>query len=225
MAIAISPRHMVVDNFLPQDQWPLDLKIDVFLARIDGWHLEVADRCINGWEDVEGKESINSLLENRSLLMSGNSILREQQQMIPWHQIPHAGWAVLQIVFNYFQIVGLFKFFNHPDAKDSFKLITLGVKDVFPGLQQYGEAPARVIYELRNQLYHIGVKGAKIYISGQLPEPVIYDPEASQIKINPHSFVRVLRQHLNSYGMSLRNPAETELRAKFEAAFEFYYLG
>ena len=46
----------------PVASWSLDYKINVLASRIDDWHLQVADRCINGWE-VDGTPCINTVLE------------------------------------------------------------------------------------------------------------------------------------------------------------------
>ncbi|HML21758.1 MAG TPA: hypothetical protein PKD09_08930 [Aggregatilinea sp.] len=205
MGLAISPYHVVFKDFPTPESWPLDFKIDVFLARVDGWHLQIADRCINGWQDNEGRQCITA--PHHSFIT---------------HQIPDAGWAVLQIVMNYFEIIGLFKFFRHSEADDTFELFKQGVIDVFPE-HESNKQTVKLLFALRNGLYHQGVRGNNLYISGNEPKPLDYDSEEGQLKINPHLFVRRLREHFAEYAQSLRDPTQTELRGKFKAAFYDYY--
>src|SRR5690606_901127 len=152
----------------------LEDKIDLFVARVDGWHLEVADRVINGWE-VEKAPCIVAphggpiayLLYDETGQVVRASRIRPVQVM---NQIPDSGWAVLQIVINYFEIAGLFKFFERSCADDTYKLLQRGFFDVFPELIEHGEKPAKIVFSLRNGLYHKGVRGSDVFISGNLPE-------------------------------------------------------
>jgi hypothetical protein len=209
MGIAISPKHVVPPGFPRQEEWSLELKIDVFLARIDGWHLEVADRCINGWENPDGQPCINAIHNGLKL-----------------KHIPDSGWAVLQIVLNYFEIIGLFKFFKKSKVKDRQFLFEKGVFDVFPEFSGQKPNIAGILYsDLRGGLYHAGMKSGRIFLRhAEPPLALRYDHQNNLLVVDPHVFVPRLRQHLAEYGERLRHPDETALRAKFDAAYQIYYI-
>ncbi|MBN1202942.1 MAG: hypothetical protein JXJ20_13920 [Anaerolineae bacterium] len=199
----ISPIHYATGP-IPDD---LDFKIDLFLARVDGWHLEIADRCINGWQ-VDGTECINGPHPK-----TGGTA----------HNIPDSGWAVLQIVLNYFEIIGLFKCFVK--NKDSGVRFKRGVLDVFPAFRNHNPDIADILWQdLRNGLYHAGIKGGRVVIQHTVSsEAMTYDPSRELLIIDPHEFVRELRRHLKKYSNRLKDPDETGLRTKFEAAYYIYY--
>jgi hypothetical protein len=219
MGIAISPRHVMLSGF--ETDRSLDQKIELFLARVDGWHLEVADRCINGWKNEAGEQCIRAtFIKNIAIGIPGLGWVSSSQR-VESDSIPDSGWAVLQIVMYYFELIGLFKFFRASDADDPHKLFETGLLDVFPFLREYGSSPVKRLYRLRNGLYHKGVKGGDILISARPLSPI--ECSAERLEINPHLFVCALRRHLQEYGNRLLDPSEKELRARFEAAYHWYY--
>jgi hypothetical protein len=88
----VSPIHYRTEAFTQADlQNNLDEVIAVFQARIDGWYLEVADRCINGWQE-NGQQCINT-----------------RDKVGVAHYIPDSAFAVIMIILNYFEVIGAFK--------------------------------------------------------------------------------------------------------------------
>ena len=84
----VSPRK-AVDVSFDYSQWSLEDKIEVFYDRIDGWHLEIADRCVNGWVNYKGGHAITEQVE-------------EYDSKPITHSIPHSAFAALQIAIKYF---------------------------------------------------------------------------------------------------------------------------
>ncbi|HEX3052105.1 MAG TPA: hypothetical protein VHP83_15710 [Aggregatilineaceae bacterium] len=225
MSVAISPKHVVDGGFPPAEEWPLEFKIDIFIARVDGWHLEVADRCINGWQNPEGQQCITAPCGDMFYYESPTSAFMFPRDLIT-HQIPDAGWAVLQMVLNYFEIIGRFKFFKKSESDDDFLLFQSGVLDVFPGFKNHEPNIARLLYShLRGGLYHSGIRSGKIFLRHQEPlNAMVYDSANDLLIIDPHVFIPVLRKHLWEYGKQLKDPTQSTLRAKFAAAYYDYYL-
>jgi hypothetical protein len=128
---------------------------------------------------------------------------------------------------NYFEIVGLFKLFNHPDIKKYDVLFDKGVSDVFPEFREHKPNVAKILREdLRHGLYHTGVSSGRVYLwHTQVSPAMLYDRSARLLRIDPHKFIPRLRQHLKVYVDRLQDPTEEELRAKFVAAFYVKYGG
>ena len=199
----VSPRHI-------RDKPPetVDEKIEIFIAQVDGWHLEVADRCINGWQ-VNGQECISAID------LKGNRT----------KHIPDSGWAALQMVLNYFEVIGYYKLgIIEMKWGASAKRFDAGVLDVFPHLENYSaNVPEQLRQELRNGLYHVGISGRVIL---RHVEPIIdisYDKQLGTVIIDPHAFIPSLRAHFRAYATQLRNPLEVEIRTQFNRAFDTYH--
>lgn len=208
MSIAISPRHVVPPSHTPMREWTTDYKIEIFLARIDGWHLEVADRCINGWKNPDGAECINAV--HRGMVMN---------------HVPDAGWAVLQIVLNYFEVIGRFKVSPNPKKERDFHLFTKGFEDVFPEFKGHDPSIPKLLWgELRGGLYHSGVKSGRIFLGHTAnSEALHFDRTRNLLVIDPHRFVVRLRAHLEQFGQMLKDPSQSAARTTFETAFDKYY--
>jgi hypothetical protein len=200
----ISPRHLRHNMpSTPIEEWDTELLVDIFHARVDGWHLEVADRCINGWKDEYGIPSINTKhLDGR-----------------PTNHVPDSGWAVLQITLNYFETIAFFK--GGGTKAKPYDLFVAGVFDVFP--EQKGLKPNIAKYlwsDLRTGLYHGGINNAKTHLIHRDDIPPIHGDERTGIVIiDPHHFVRRLRKHLNDYCLDLLDISKGRLRDDFRKAF------
>lgn len=220
----ISPRHQIIPlglvcyipgqehpilRPLPIEPWPIEFKIEIFEARIDGWHLEIADRCINGWK-LDGRDCING--------QHFNQILNQE----PAHYIVDSGWAVLQMVLNYFETVGWFKY---GCENQSYKNFENGFFDVFPELKGHRPNLFKLIWgQLRNGLYHAGVGSDRIFLwSSNESLALDYDTKTERLRVDPHKFVPKLRHHLRNYVEQLRDPNEVELRETFLRGWERKY--
>ncbi len=179
---------------LPKDI-TLDLKIDIFHERIEGWKLDIADQLINGIKDEKG----NTITE-------GN---------------PNAGYAVLDIILSYFEMVAKYQAgYLGIKSKPYFKK---GVCMVFPELER--EDPNLVdmlldtlYYGARCGLYHNGLTDTSIYLEGGRP-PITFLSDGKAI-INPHELVLVVKRHFDSYIEQLKDVRNLELRQKFEKRFD-----
>ncbi|MBN8593361.1 MAG: hypothetical protein J0M33_16510 [Anaerolineae bacterium] len=203
----ISPRHT-------NEQFPnppnLEEKVDLFYARIDGWHLEIADRCINGWDE------------------NGTPCVTAQHKNEIVHYIPDSGWAVMQIALNYFEIVTVFKQGLTRTKREEMgarKRFVEGVKDVFPNeCEYYPIIPDLLWKQFRTSMYHTWTKNSRIGL-GHVDNVtcLAYDPKMRYLVVDPHNFVKALRQHLLAYVSLLHNHSQTELRSKFLIAYNATY--
>lgn len=195
----VSARHIKSDA---PSQWPLEEKIDIFASRILDWHLNVADRCINGWE-IDGKQCISTVIDYLGL---------------PANNIPHSGWAVLQIVLSYFETISYFK--NGKEVTMSF---SWGVRDVL------GEVVARPdvledltenLWQLRNGLYHSGLDGQMVLKELDDGAMLSFNDETRVWFLNPHTFVKHLQSHFMDYLASLKSGTDQQLVENFKSAFD-----
>lgn len=198
--LAYSP-HITSDE-LPNGPQTLDDKIRVFEDRVLGWQLDVAEQTL---------------------------------------MISHSGFATLSIVASYFELIG--KCIEGPGRT---KIVTnskgkketrnwgsgdyakAGIKDVYPELQKENptlvEELLRVLYgDLRCGLYHQGVTGAGVVVSGS-GEGTMELMESARgdlgVRIHPEFLVQDLKTHFQEYVARLRNTANTEARESFKAAFD-----
>ncbi len=192
----ISPNHQETDfNSLLS----IDDKITIFVDRTLGWQLDIANICINGKKDNYGNIVIEA--------------------------IPHSGYAVLSIVFSYFEMIG--KFINGYDKNGSSQThFVKGIYLVFPELENFPKDSVNdfleALYEgARCGLYHGGLPDSRIVLFGQSNCPIFYHNGCKKIIINPHLLIPKLVEHLKKYESDLRNPENEILRSNFENRFDF----
>lgn len=184
--------------------------IKIFYRKIDGLHLEVAHRVINGWTDEHGRDCINATL-------------RDGRKA---NHIPDSAWAVLQMVFNYFELIARFKLNNKGKPQHLFKL---GVIDVFPEFRNHQPDIADILWQdVRTRLYHTGLgiphsQGNKNYPVSlwhtDESKPIEFDKNKQKLMIDPHKLIPFLRQHLKQYIELLNDGTQIELRDKFRDTF------
>jgi len=193
----ISPNH-TLEQF--GGQLSLDNKITVFEHRTLGWQIEVADVLINGRSGVPGLEDVP--------------------------RNPDAGFAVMSILFSYFEMIAQFEDGYVGDGRGvSRQYFQRGFESVFPDLMQHPPATAKAVLDglynaVRCGLYHAGITAPGVLISGDFRYPVMFSNDGRALLINPLLLPEVLRQHLKSYTSKLRDPANADLRRKFEARFD-----
>jgi hypothetical protein len=178
--------------------WPLSLddKIKVFEDRVLGWQLGIANMCING--------------------VAANGTVAQP--------VPHSGYAVLQIVLSYFEMITQFILGSAERGKSKHYFME-GVRSVFPELRN---APSDLVESLleilysygRCGLYHSGMTGGRIILSGDPEMAFILDIQYKRLIINPHKLVPLLIEHLHTYCATLRDLDNADLRANFEKRFE-----
>jgi hypothetical protein len=210
----ISPKHNTATmTDKPVSEWETEFMIEFFFERIDGWHLKIADHCINGWRDEAGKDYIQGKHRDGS----------------PANYIADSGWAVLQIVLNYFEIIAFIKRGGYRGSKRknniNYQLFGEGVLDVF---SEYENSPDKtkvidaLYYGLRVGLYH--GDAIRVDVDGETVLEHKIDSFALKFDndlliIDPHLFVRKLRNHLSHYCDMLMDKSQTDLRNTFRDGF------
>jgi hypothetical protein len=204
----ISPSYQDTAFPIPHS---IDTKITLFEDRVLGWKLNIADQIINGQKGSNGKDEI-----------------------LP---IKHAGYAVLDIVFSYFEMRAKYEdgFSENGRSKEYFKA---GVYSVFPVLRQVSptsivpgiqgnvidmvEVVLDLMYEgIRCGLYHSGITNGKIMLTGDIQAPMAFHVENQGLIVNPHLLVPRLKSNLAEYVSRLRDINNHELRKKFETRYDF----
>lgn len=170
----------------------IDDKIDVFADRTIGWQLGIANLIANGSPAIKA--------------------------------IPHSGFAVLSIVINHFEFIAKYKEGFDKKGKPE-KFFKKGVKEVFPKLLEYPEDIVDDLLKLlysgaRCGLYHDGITGSKIILTGEIKAAVKYD-NGKRLIINPHKLVTRLIEHFHTYIEELKIPNNQDLRINFERRFDF----
>lgn len=190
----ISPNH-TLEEF--GGQLSLGNKITIFEDRTLGWQIDVADVLINGRSGVPGLEDVP--------------------------RNPHAGFAVLSIVFSYFEMIAKLEdgFAGEGRSREYFER---GFASVFPDLMRHPPATAKAVLgrlysSVRCGLYHMGITAPGVLLSGDFQYPVMFSNDGRALLINPLLLPEVLRRHLRSYVARLRDQANVDLHRKFEARF------
>ena len=196
----ITPKHQDSDF-----EWPLSLedKITIFLERTSGWQLDVAERCIAGARDAEGREIAAPT--------------------------PHAGFAVLHIVLSYFEMIAKFHQGFVPEFEwdqRSEPYFKEGVLMVLPALRRESiglmDEVLDALYEdARCGLYHSGMTERRIVVGEGLPAAMTFTSDDRRLWIDPHLLVQAMKEHLADYGARLRDPANARLREDFERRFDY----
>lgn len=152
-------------------------------------------------------------------------------------RLQHAGYATLDIVFSYFEMIAKYEngFAKAGKSGDFFKD---GVYIVFPEFRQSPQ-PVNVpgvqgkvvslidvvldlMYEgIRCGLYHSGITNGKILLTGEIETPMALDIQNQWLIVNPHLLVPKLKENLKSYVERLRDINNADLRTKFEVRYDF----
>lgn len=191
----VSPKYQDIDFSSPLT---IDQKIILFEDRVIGWQLGIANQVINGDSISTGRPNENS--------------------------IHGSGFAVLSIVFSYFEMIA--KFSDGYTEKDKSKeYFNKGVHQVFQELDNYPAIEVTnlltILYEgVRCGLYHDGMIGSKIILTIDLESAIGYDPQNHLLIINPHRLPIALINHFSTYIKELKDPSNITLRLNFEKKFK-----
>jgi hypothetical protein len=179
---AISPIHTTLDF---PNEWTLEDKIDIFIARIDGWQIGVAKEIIK-------------------------------------HRIPHCDFALLHIVFSYFEMIGKY-IYGYVGDNESKTFFNKGVKATFPEIGDKEEILLNLLYKsVRNGLYHLGMTKINVMLSCELfPGSIAYIPERKILALCPSRLVEDLDIRFHEYAAKLRDQNNIELRKNFEKRFDY----
>jgi hypothetical protein len=139
--------------------------------------------------------------------------------------IPHSGFAVLHVILSYFETTSKYHagFAQHGQSKNHFNQ---GVELVFPTIAEIPpDVREAILSDLyggaRCGLYHAGMTAAHIALGPIEGGDIHYNPVTRRIVIDPHRLTKTLRGHLAAYGQRLRDPANADLRNRFEQRFEY----
>lgn len=203
----ISPSHQETDF---QSPLSIENKITLFEDRILGWKLNIAEQVINGQLDENGNHS------------------REP--------IQHAGFATLDILFSYFEMIGKYEA-GYADKNKSGHYFIAGVYSVFPNIKMPPPRPTpgvqgvvrtladevlKLLYDgVRCGLYHAGITNNRILLTGEAQHPLSFDIQNQMLVINPHLLVSALKSHFSSYIARLRDAGNSGLRNNFEKRFDY----
>ena len=134
--------------------------------------------------------------------------------------IPHSGFAVLHIVFSYFEMIAKYKD-GFTNVGKSVIYFNKGFADVFPNTSTTPtnlkiKMLKKLYKDVRCGLYHSGITGSNIELSGDFNFSIAFSSSTDKIQINPHILVPDLQQHFQSYIRNLRDANNVELRQNFE---------
>ena len=184
------------------DDAPIEKKIEIFRERVLGWQLHVADLVINGGRDHDNVRDIAS--------------------------IPHSGFATLQILLSYFEMIACYEAGIAGKTKgQSRDLFIQGVQFAFPQVKSFPYAATRnflshLYSSVRCGLYHTSIPGSGV---GLAPTgiPIQFTDDPPQLVIDPHEFARALRTQFLDYVARLNDPSQVILRTAFEKRFDYEF--
>jgi hypothetical protein len=136
--------------------------------------------------------------------------------------IPHSGFAVLHIVCSYFEMIAKFQDgYTKNDKSETY--FRKGFYSVFPNLinnSQVLDGFLKKLYkDVRCGLYHAGITGPNIMLSGEFPKGIDFNQANNTIPINPHKLVPNIKKHFQSYVRELRDHQNQQQRNNFETRF------
>ena len=137
------------------------------------------------------------------------------------HEIQHSGFALLHIVFSYFEMLGkyLSGYIGEYESKANFHR---GVKATFPEIGPEEEEFLNTLYKsVRNGLYHLGMTKINVMLRCDIPGSIGFNPERKILVICPDRLVEDLDIRFRDYIAELRDPQKIKLRKNFEARFDF----
>ncbi|MFO0958239.1 MAG: hypothetical protein U0800_12570 [Isosphaeraceae bacterium] len=163
-------------------------KVEIFRDRVTGWQLDIAKEII------------------RQIDATGDGDV-----------IHHAGYAVLSILTNYFEMI-----WQHIAGTSSNRrsgdFFAYGFKDVYKTTPLSHDDIKDIVYHrLRCGMYHDGYTRKGVTIKHNYPQDFEYDRANDELKVNPHTLVGTLETHFAAYIAKLQ-PGTNELR-KFLAIF------
>ena len=179
-----------------------DDKVAIFYERIWGWQLHIAELCLDGGKDHGGKTDLQ--------------------------KIPHSGFAALQIMLSYFEMIakyedGFIPTGGNHQAGNYFKR---GVRSVFPSLATENAASvddllSSIWQKVRCGLYHMSQTASGIVLTDGIAEAIRFNTTNKVLVINPHRLPAVLKGHLENYRVRLLDPAEITLRQNFDDRYNY----
>ncbi|MFH2039357.1 MAG: hypothetical protein ABIJ65_07970 [Chloroflexota bacterium] len=138
------------------------------------------------------------------------------------YEIQHSGYALLQILFSYFEMLGKYRSGYVGNFKSRINFHK-GVKATF--LEEIGaeeEIFLTTLYKsVRNGLYHLGMTKINVILRCDIPGSISFNSENKTLTICPDHLVNDIDIRFQDYVTELRNSKNIELRNNFESRFDF----
>lgn len=139
---------------------------------------------------------------------------------------PHAGFAVLSILLNYFEMIGkhIQGYVGNSQSKAHFRV---GLVNVFPELRDKSRVISVLYEDARCGMYHEALIGKRIILTRNYDVPIhVIDENIPIIAIDPHSLTTNLIGHFTAYIGSLRSAEENDIVLRnFIKRFNFLKRG
>ena len=134
--------------------------------------------------------------------------------------IDHRGFALLHIVFSYFEMLG--KYLDGYIGRESKKYFRKGVKATFPEIGTEEEIFLDLLYSsVRSGLYHVGMTKINVVLIDNISGSIGFNAESKLLAISPDRLVEDLDIRFHQYLGELRNPTNVKLRENFERRFDY----
>lgn len=137
------------------------------------------------------------------------------------HEIQHSGFALLHIVFSYFEMIGKYSsgYVGDHESGSNFKK---GVRITFPEIGVEEEVFLNTLYKsVRNGLYHVGMTKINVALRCDIPGSIGFNSETKLLVICPDRLVDDLDIRFRDFVTTLRDPSNTELRRNFDSRFDY----
>ena len=134
-------------------------------------------------------------------------------------KIEHGGFGALHIAFSYFELIGRYRE-GDTGRYDAGVWFDKGFNH-FAAFQGYATKPhwttvrARLWQGARNGLYHIGMTSKHVFIQGQQPSMLAYEPTLDRVIIDPEKLIGAMRDHFLDYIQILEAGSDLTLRSHF----------
>jgi hypothetical protein len=134
---------------------------------------------------------------------------------------PHAGFAVLSILLNYFEMIG--GYLEGVRGETTRKHFRVGITNVFSDLKTKQDIIKILYKEARCGMYHVGITGKSIILSRNYKGIITVIENSSErfIAIDPHRLTIHLLNHFKDYIESLNGNPSSVSATKFEQRFDF----
>lgn len=194
----ISWKHEDTDFVAPLT---IEQKVDVFYEQTLGWQLHIADLLANGGTTF------------------GEFKLGQDGYSVP--SIRHSGFAVLHICLSYIELVGSLVETQPQSLTERFATGARAIPGLIDTAHTADAVFARLYDGARCGLYHEGRTRPGVGLGPPSDgNAIASDPEGNAIGFSPESLPTVLKAHLEQLKRQLLDPANVQLRRRFERRFD-----
>jgi len=131
--------------------------------------------------------------------------------------IPDAGYAVISILFAYFEMVAQYSTGHSSDHKSGIAFRE-GVRLVYPTRTFESNQLDIIFSRVRCGMFHDGYTKFGTLIGGGFPNAL--DIDKYTVRVNPHKLRADLYNHFSQYVAMVKDVTRTKERANFEKIFD-----